>query len=139
MASYRGKLLAWRLQIRRVRDSTPIMREWDELDEVNQEADPEYFDEFYANEFGEDEDDEDIDPEREVLEIEVPAFTGFGGGSSLFDSARRYIEQVDVYKEYQGDPTTRRPNTRRGRGPRNAGSLPPAYRHPNRHQQRPGP
>lgn len=56
MASYRGKLLAWRPYIRRVRDSTPIMREWDELDEVNQEADPEYFDEFYANEFGEDED-----------------------------------------------------------------------------------
>ena len=70
-----------------MRDRTPIVRGWDEIEEVNQEADPEYFGEVYANEF--DEDDEDIDPEREVFEIEVPALTGFGGGSSLFDSARR--------------------------------------------------
>jgi hypothetical protein len=64
--------------------------------------------------------------EREPeLEVECPDFDGDEDDNPLFDSTREYVEQVDVYKEYQGKPTERQaPQPRQPRQPRQGGRPP---------------
>jgi hypothetical protein len=55
------------------------------------------------------------------LEIECPDFEAEEDDDPLFDSTREYVEQMDVYKEYQGKPTERKERSpRQPRTPRSS-------------------